>query len=475
MFEAKVEAFLARHSLKLDHINMVVGVSGGPDSLALLHFLQKEREKKDLNLVVAHVDHMFRGQESYEDAMFVKNYCQSFDIPFEMTRVNVPELIHKTGKSSQVAAREVRYEFYHTVMEKYKAPYLALGHHGDDQVETILMRLTRGSTGMARAGIPFSRPFGTGMIIRPFLCVTKREIQLYCQENHLIPRLDPSNDKGIYSRNRFRKEVLPFLKKENPQVHEHFQRFSEELQTDDEFLNDLASKEIKAAVKEQTADKMSIDISKFLEMPLPLQRRAIQLILKYLYKEEKVTLSAIHIDQIFRLLQRDEPSGTLDFPHGLKVIQSYQQLSFHFNPDKAKPYYIEAREPGNFLLPNGDSVIIEKVNRDISERGSHIAVFNEEEIKWPIVIRTRSKGDRMTLKGMSGSKKLKDIFIDEKIPLHDRDTWPVITDGHNRIIWLPGLKRSSFEEKKAITHQNLLLTLKSNDLLGGTMNDESGH
>jgi tRNA(Ile)-lysidine synthase len=239
MLETKVKAFLQHQAFSLASKKIVIGVSGGPDSLALLHYLLAEKETQRLSLAVAHVDHMFRGQESYEDAMFVKEFCEQSAIPFEMTRVNVSEIMGSSGKSSQIAAREVRYEFFLKIMEKYEYPFLALAHHGDDQIETMLMRFTRGSTGVARAGIPFSRPFEKGTIFRPFLGLERADVLDYCQRHNLSPRIDPSNEKSIYSRNRFRKEVIPFLKKENPHVHEHFQRFSDELKSDEIFLQEL--------------------------------------------------------------------------------------------------------------------------------------------------------------------------------------------------------------------------------------------
>jgi tRNA(Ile)-lysidine synthase len=249
MLEAKVAALLDRLSFQIENKKMVVGVSGGPDSLALLHFLWMQREEKNLSIVAAHVDHMFRGQESFEDALFVKAYCEQKEIPFEMARINVPEIIQRTKKNSQVASRQARYEFFEGIMEKYKYDFLALGHHGDDQVETILMRLTRGSSGAARAGIPFTRPFGNGFIIRPFLSLTKEELSEYCQKQHLVPRIDPSNKKSIYSRNRFRNEVLPFLKAENQNVHEHFQRFSEDVQNDEILLQELTVQRMNKVMK----------------------------------------------------------------------------------------------------------------------------------------------------------------------------------------------------------------------------------
>ncbi|PLS03490.1 tRNA lysidine(34) synthetase TilS [Neobacillus cucumis] len=458
MLESKVESFLARHSFSLENKRIVVGVSGGPDSLALLHYLLNEKEKRNLFLVVSHVDHMFRGEESYRDAMFVKDFCMSNNIPFEMVQVNVTKIMEETGKSSQIAAREVRYDFYHKVMEQYQAPYLALGHHGDDQVETMLMRLTRGSSGKARAGIPFARSFYEGIIFRPFLCLTKDELQNYCERHKLIPRIDPSNEKGIYSRNRFRKHVLPFLKTENSHVHQHFQRFSEDLQSDEEFLLELTIERLNTVLTKREEGKITIDIKQFLAMPLPLQRRGIQLILNYLYKEKPASLSAIHIDQIFSLIHHHEPSGILDLPNGLKVIRSYLQLSFQYEQISAKPYYFEINSPGTIMLPNGGSLTIDFIAGENLDVKGNNAIFNADQIHFPLIIRSRKKGDRMTLKGIQGSKKLKDIFIDQKVPREERELWPVITDGEGFIIWIPNIKRSSLEGIDPTAEQYILLT-----------------
>jgi tRNA(Ile)-lysidine synthase len=460
MLEGKVEAFLDRHSFTLEHKKIVVGVSGGPDSLALLHYLLRQKEKRSLSIVVAHVDHMFRGQESFDDAMFVKNYCEQNAIPFEMAQINVPERMKLSGKSSELEAREARYEFFAKVMKKYGYSILALAHHGDDQVETILMRLTRGSTGKARAGIPFTRPFENGVIFRPFLCVTKDEIKQYCNKYYLEPRIDSTNETDLYSRNRFRKKVLPFLKKENGHVHEHFQRYSEELQSDESFLQELTVQSMNTVMKIDEVNGISIDIKKFLEMPLPLQRRGIQLILNYLYKEKPASLSAIHIDQILSFIHQPRSSGQLDLPNGLKVIRSYFDLCFQFQVIESESYHFEMNGPGVVDLPYGGSIQLSLIEKPVITHHSY-AVFNADKLKWPITIRSRKTGDRMTLKGMSGSKKLKSIFIDSKVPLPERDKWPVITDGEGCIIWLPGLKKSSDEGMDDKANHYILLTYLS--------------
>jgi hypoxanthine phosphoribosyltransferase len=441
MLGKKVDDFLYRHGVGLKNKGVVVGVSGGPDSLALLHYLFSRRDRWNLSIVAAHVDHMFRGKESFDEAKFVEEFCVNNDIAFEVTHVDVPAFIKETGKNPQVASRECRYQFFQSVMEAYQFPYLALGHHGDDQIETILMRLTRGSTGKARAGILFKRSFFEGEILRPFLCLSRSEIEDYCNQNGLDPRRDPSNEKDIYSRNRFRKSILPFLKLENPQVQEHFQRFSEELESDEDLLQELTVKKMNKVMK-RDKEKIALDINAFTEMPIPLQRRGIQLILKYLYRERLDSLSAIHIDQLFSLIRNSQPSGMLNFPNGLRVIRSYDELQLSFLEEVMTPYQYEISEPGTIRLPNDDVISFEFTNSGNVKTNLNQLILDCQGISLPIVIRTRKNGDRIKLKGMGGTKKIKEIFIEHKIPIHDRNQWPIVTDDLGQVLWVPGIKKA---------------------------------
>ncbi|WP_071458827.1 tRNA lysidine(34) synthetase TilS [Bacillus massilinigeriensis] len=448
MLEEKVQSFLKKHEFKLNGRSIAVGVSGGPDSLALLHYLWTLRNRLELRLVAVHVDHMFRGEESYQEGLFVRNFCEERDIPFEMERMDVPAHMKATGLSSQQAARELRYRVYRKVMDSHRLQCLALGHHGDDQLETVLMRLTRGSSGKARAGIPFSRNFSGGVLVRPFLCLTKEEIETYCRKNNLDPRRDPSNNKEVYGRNRFRHRVLPFLKNENPKVHEHVQRFSEETLEDEEYLAQLTAEKLNKVVEKQKG-KISLLIPSFLAMPMPLQRRGIKLILNYLYEEKPSSLSASHIDEIFSIICSQKPSGSLDFPKGLKVKRSYHKCHFILSEAKSEclPYRYSLDGPGSIVLPTGEAIEAREIDTFSPQKGAYSMTLDASEIVWPLIIRTRKSGDRMTLHGMCGTKKIKDIFINEKIPLTERDEWPVVTDGNGRILWLPGLKKSSFAAK----------------------------
>ncbi|WP_440604663.1 tRNA lysidine(34) synthetase TilS [Bacillus sp. GB_SG_008] len=444
-FVKKVDAFVERHDLLEAHSTVVVGVSGGPDSLALFFYLLEKREEKQLQIVVAHVDHMFRGEESQEDLQFVKQLCDNLNVTCETTQIDVTRYQKQNRMSAQVAARECRYAFLERIMRKYNAQYLALGHHGDDQVETILMRLVRGSTPQGYAGILAKRAFNKGFLIRPLLAVTKEEILDYCNRKDVEPRIDPSNTKETYTRNRLRKHVLPHLKQENPNVHERFQAFSTSMQEDEAYLQELAFEKMNKVIKEKDAKRMVLSIPAFESMPIPLQRRGIQLILNYLY-EYKIpsSLSSVHIDKVIEFFKRTHPSGMLHFPGGLEIVRTYEECSFRFGEEKVTFSPCMLQVPGKVTLVNGDELEVEISNCVPIMMNDMTFIAKHNEIAYPLMVRSRENGDRMSIQGMNGTKKIKSIFIEAKVPKEKRADWPIICDASGNIIWVPLLKRSAF-------------------------------
>ncbi|MEK3888955.1 tRNA lysidine(34) synthetase TilS [Bacillus sp. FSL K6-3431] len=443
--ERKTELFVGTQSLIKEGDYIVVAVSGGPDSIAMLDFLVNRQKQYGIRLAVAHVDHMLRGKESLLDLEYVKTYCSNHDIPFKAISIDIKSKMENDKTGLQETARTYRYRFLENVMQELHANKLAVGQHGDDQIETILMRLTRGSRGISRAGIQVKRPFGIGELIRPLLGVSKREIEEYCSEKGLQPRYDGSNDKPTYTRNRFRKDVLPFLKEENIRVHEQFQRFSQDVTEEELFLQELAEEQMKKMCQEFGGHEISLNISLFKQVPLPLQRRVIHLILNYLYQQMTLDLTALHINLIQQLIKSENPSGKMDLPNGLKVIRSYGECRFTFvKVEKTPEYYYELEENSHVLLPNNLTIQVEKVNGDIMKDQEDTLILDPNTIQFPIIARTRRPGDRMKIKGMNGSKKVKSIFIERKIPLQDREDWPIITDNTGQILWIPGLKKSCY-------------------------------
>lgn len=459
-FEEKVQKFINRHRLIDKNEHILVGVSGGPDSLALLHYLNTIREEWHLKLTVATVDHMFRGEQSYQEMLYVKSLCSKWNIPFEGTRINIPKEKGKHQESSQALSRKLRYQFFQSVMKKYQIQSLALAHHGDDQIETILMRMTRGTSIKGAAGIQAKRSFGDGYIIRPFLSVTRDEIDTYIQTHKLIPKYDPSNDEDHYTRNRYRKYVVPFLKKENSQVHIHFQRFSEELLQDEEYLLSQAKNLFDKVVTFEKSNQISMSISHFVNEPLPLQRRCIHLILNYLYQGLFPTsLSALHINAILNLIKNIHPSGMVNLPDGLTVYRSYSIVKFGFQLSKGKGYSFEWNQGENLLLPNGSELMMTGSVHDCQGNNGFIL---SKDVKLPLIVRTRQDGDRIQVKGMNGTKKVKSIFIEQKIPIHERDEWPIVTDSEGEILWIPGLKKSKHESNE-LNKGDILLKYKRKD------------
>lgn len=439
-YEKKIFDFIKRNNLIKAGDSILVGVSGGPDSLSLLHYLLHKKDIYQISIMAAHVDHMFRGEESYKDLQYVQYLCERWGILCESERINIQEKMVDINKGFEETARIYRYRFLEEVMEKHQCQKLFLGHHGDDQIETILMRLTRGSTGKGRAGIPIVRSTRNGQIIRPLLCLTKQEIEEYCSHYELSPRKDPSNDEQDYTRNRYRKNILPFLKKENIHVHEHFQRFSEEIIEDEEYLQELTLIKMNKLWK-KNKNAITIDIQLFREMPLPLQRRGIQLILNYLYKENLSVVSAVHMDAIHSLLADGKPSGRLDLPRGLTVKRSYQKCIFSFNKEEQiSTYEFKLFKNEEVHLPNGDSLKL--VEGKVRKPQKDEIYLSLESLQLPLIIRNKRMGDRMKVKGLNGTKKVKDIFIDEKIPIDERKEWPIITDHLGNIIWIPNVKKS---------------------------------
>lgn len=443
-FESKVKKFIHKHRLIPPGSRVLAGVSGGPDSLALLYFLHKHRNDMNIEIMVAHVDHMLRGEQSYRELKYVEEICRKWKVPFEGKRIDVGYEARKSSKSIEVAAREQRYKFFKEVMEKHNFPLLALAHHGDDQIETILMRLTRGAEQKALAGIRIQRPLGIGHVIRPLLCVTKDEIEQYIKENNLKPVYDHTNYEDIYTRNRFRLHILPFLKKENPNVHIHFQQFSERLIDDENYLMDLASRAYTKVVRINNKNEQTVNIAEFKKLPSPLQRRCIQLILEKLYEGKKVEdLSSVHIQLIMDLMERSHPSGRIDLPENKHVYRSYGECIFSTGKIIPDTYIYEWNKGETITLPNGNQLVMKSEDKEIEESNDTFRLG--PETTFPLYVRTRKPGDRIRLKGMNGRKKIKSIFIDSKIPRPERDEWPIVTDRHGNILWVPSLKKSSYE------------------------------
>ena len=419
---------------------IVVGCSSGPDSMALVDLLLRVRERYDLLLIIAHVNHNIR-KESYEEQEFLKNYSLEHNIVFE------DMIIENYGDDNfHNEARNIRYQFFESVVLKYHAKYLMTAHHGDDLVETILMRLQRGSNLEGYSGFLERVPMKGYTLLRPLITYTKFELEEYDKKNKVPYYIDSSNLSDKYTRNRYRKYILPQLKKEDPNVHLKYLKFSRDLIEANKFIHSFVLQAIQRVVFNNT-----ILIDEFLKEDLFIQKEILYELLNQFYQDDLILLNDKHIELILSVLHSKKANCSINLPNEVIGRKSYQQFCFLREVLDISSYEIEFDQYVD--LVNHHS--IERIN-DTDDNSNNICRLNSKEIVLPLIIRSRKVGDKIYIKNMNGSKKVKDIFIDRKIPIQDRDLWPIVLDSKGSVVWIPGLKKSKFDKKKNESYDIIL-------------------
>lgn len=428
----KVIDFLLKEVGLKDNDTIVLGNSGGPDSMCLFSILLDIKKNININIVCAHVNHNVRS-ESDSEQEFLMNYCNDHGIVFEAMK------IERYGDDNfHNQARKIRYNFFNDLIKKYDANYLMTAHHGDDLIETILMRIVRGSTLKGYSGFNKIVDNGTYKTVRPLIFLTKEEIKEYDDKNKIPYVIDKSNFKGKYTRNRYRQNILPFLKQEDSKVHEKFIKFSETLEEYDEFIN----KEIKKYINKVYKDH-KIDINCYNELDILIKKKIIYYILEDIYKEDLMTINDRHVKLIMDLLNSKRANARVCLPHNVEVYKSYNEVFFSKEIKEIINYEIELIKFAN--LPNGHRL---EVVDEIESNNNNVCRIDSSEVVFPLYVRTRKLGDKMFLKKIEGYKKVKDIFIDCKVPVNERDKWPIVVDSKDKIIWIPGIKKSKFTKLK---------------------------
>lgn len=412
---------------------IVVGCSTGPDSMCLMDVLLKLREKYQLQLICAHVNHNVRKQSAEEEA-FIQEYCIKNHVMLEKMKIE-----KYSDDNFHNEARNIRYHFFEDVVHKYRADYLVTAHHGDDLIETILMRIVRGSNLQGYSGFHKEIDMGDYKIVRPLIDYTKEDLEEYDSLNKVPYFIDESNHKMKYTRNRYRKNVLPFLKEEDQNVHLKFLKFSENLEETSRYI----SKERDQSLKKILTKQGKINILDFKGLDRYIQKEILYYILEDFYQDDLVLVSDKHIDLLFYLIYSDKSNLEVNLPNEILAIKSYNEFYLTRETDEITEYEIEFNTYAD--LPNKHHI---KKIEDPEETSNNICRLCSEEIRLPIIIRTRKIGDKMSVKGLNGKKKVKDIFIENKIKIGQRDTWPIVVDSEGRILWIPGLKKSKFDKQK---------------------------
>ena len=421
--------------------SIIVGVSGGPDSMTLLHILIRLKKALDLQIVVAHVNHNTGRKGQLEEQKFVESYCKKNSLIFETMT------IEEYGDDNfHNEARTIRYSYFNNLVKKYHAKYVFTAHHADDLIETILMRIVRGSTLKGYSGFSKTVKMNGYYIIRPLINITKDEIYKYLGKHKIKYMVDQSNLKDIYTRNRFRKYIVPEFKKEDKLVHEKFYKFNQTLLEYNDYIDKIVAKKYKKIVPDNV-----LNIEEYLKEEPLIQNKIIYLMLEKMYQDDLMLLTDKHCELIYNLINSKKANGKIHLPNNIQAIKSYNNLELSKLNVKDNIYEIQIEQYLN--LPNGKNI---EVITDSKTDGNDVCRLSLNEVKQPLYVRNRHDGDKMTVKGMLGRKKVSDIFIDCKIPSKDRDLWPIVCDADDNIIWLPGLKKSKFCKEKTEKYDIIL-------------------
>ncbi|MCE5287239.1 MAG: tRNA lysidine(34) synthetase TilS [Pelosinus sp.] len=453
----KVKAWIDKHKLIPPGSTVLAACSGGPDSLALVHILSQLQQEYKFTLAVGHVDHMFRGVESAEDARFVADFCRQLKLSCYQTAIDVPHYSKESGLSAEEAAREVRYGYLRSVAKKLGGALIATGHHRDDQAETVLMHLLRGSGSEGLGGMKARN----SDIIRPFLVVSRSEIEEYCAKNKWQPRLDSTNLATEYLRNDLRLKLLPLLKREyNQAISEALCRSAEIIGAEHALIRELAESSFRQFVLEESG-QLVIETAALSRLHIALQRELFrQIIQKKLGHLKGITFA--HVEKLIKLSLSGETGSIIELPGRCIVRKEYGRVFVAIAGRKIaraiQPPGVTLIVPGITRLPNGSFVkaVLSDVRPESSD--AKTAVFDWAALAKPIIVRTRLAGDRFQPLGLAGTKKIKDFFIDAKVTREVRAETLIFADAQE-IIWLGGFRQAEHGKTTNATQHFLQITI----------------
>lgn len=417
--------------------NILIALSGGPDSVCLTIILDKLRDNFNLSLSAIYINHGLRPDEIDKEESSCRRLCDTLGINFYTDSIDVKGYAEMKRMNLQASARELRYQVLHDYARRIDANRIALGHNADDQVETILMRLIRGTGRKGLLGIPPVR----GRIIRPLIEIERREIEdfLLSQSPRVEFMIDSSNLKTDYLRNWIRIKIIPELKSQNPNLIETVSRSSIILSEEDAYLDMLTSKAMLRLVSKRDDESVELFLLPLESLDRPIMRRVIIKAISEIIPFKGVDF--VHIEDIIKLI-RDGKSGDLvTLPDGLRVIKKYSTLLISIK-GRAEVQSRPLNVPEELYLNEINAVIRTNLSLELDKNGDgkRKAIFDLDTLKLPLQVRKRREGDYFCPIGMGGKKKkLQDFFVDEKIPRDERDSIPIVVSD-NDIIWVAGYR-----------------------------------
>jgi len=413
---------------------VVAAVSGGPDSVALLHALHALAPELGIALHAAHFHHGLRGAESEEDARFVEDLAGRLGVPVHVGRGDVRGFARRHKVSLQVAGRTLRYRFLRQCLADVGGQRVALGHILEDQAETVLMRMLRGTGLHGLGGIPPVR----GPLIRPLLEVSRAEVLAYL-ESHGVPfRMDSSNAQPVCLRNRIRLELVPLLRTYNPRAVEALARTARLLREEATAMDTLLGERLSALLHEEGEGHVALDLEALSSLPPGLRRRVLREGVRRVLGGLD-GISARHVEALQELADRKGTGSRLSLPRGLEAQRDYGKLRLarSFPHALARGFSRPLAVPGTTAVPEA-GILVKAEYTDRAEAWTETAAcFDAGRLPGPLGVRSRRPGDRFYPLGMQGSKRLQDFFVDRKVPRALRDRVPLLTAGE-QILWVMG-------------------------------------
>ena len=461
MIVDKVKKTIRDHAMIDQNEAVLLCVSGGIDSMALLDIFISIKDNLDLSLSVCHLNHNLRGGESERDLRFVEEAAKERRLEFYTKTLAEGELTG-SGGSLQERAREARYAFFTEAAQKLGATRIALAHNRDDQIETVLMRIIKGTSIKGLRGIPSVR----GPYVRPLIEVTRAEIEEYAKLRGVEFVEDSSNESTKYLRNKLRLDLIPLLEKDyNPAIKEALSSMSTSLKRDYAFIENEAALLFERAREDDKEDdgveeRLAFSRTKLIDADEALSTRVFLSAIEEV-KGDTLDIYAVHVEAFLDLLTSDDPGASVDLPGGLRLRRVYDSVIFEAGarPARVNDYEVELGVPGNTpLKATGTSINAEILEGSVMKGEDRFVAFFDfdsiVELDGPLLIRSFRPGDRMSPLGLEGTKKLKDIFIDEKVARLKRGSVPLLVS-NEEILWIAGLRRSERAKVRPNTKKTL--------------------
>ena len=460
MIKNKVLKYIKENNMIQTGEHIIIGVSGGADSMCLLNVLMELKDELMIKLTVVHVHHGIRGREADEDMEYVEKFCGRNHIEFFGYRYDIPAIASEKGKSTEEAGREARYYTFNMVKDDVNADKIAVAHNAGDNIETIMLNICRGTGISGMAGI---QPY-RGNIIRPVMCLDREEIEAYLQEKNIKYRIDSTNLENDYTRNKIRNIVIPYLKENiNDRADKHIEALGRLIRETDDYMEKQGELALSQVTVNYDRDKQeySINVYRLKTYHVAVMRTVIRKAMENVSgKLKDITMK--HVDMVMETAF-SETGKKVNLPYNMEAVKYPEELIIRkcrIREKNSGKKVIINKIPGEYVIGN-KKIIIDKDLREnvIFEEKTYTKWLGYDILKDNFEIRTRQEGDYIVINSQGGRKKLKDYFIDKKIPHDQRDDILLLAVGHH-IAWVVGYRISEAFKVNESTNNIIKVQLK---------------